>query len=482
MKSLNSQYMVLLPIGHGAFGSVNLAYHRLTGMPVAIKFIDNVEEHLRFIVSEMGVLEKLHHPNIIRLFQVLVTPKQICFITEFVPGGDLFQKVVEKGRLQEEEAQKIFGQILSAIKYCHDLNIVHRDLKPENILLDAEGNVKLADFGLATRWRAGTLLREQCGTRTFNAPEQVLGEGYDGKKSDVWSLGVLLYYITTGYHPFQGNTMEEIEGKIITGTYNIPDHVSGQLENLIHQMLTVVPERRPSIEDLQEHPWVMKCEEHIPQETVLNLNVLDTLSDLGFNMKDVLDSLRNNKFNELIGTYLIMEEQLRKGLQLRLGYPTSVKPMDTGVVSPASPEYPSISGPLIKRRASEPTLGLFHRQLSQQHLHVVPTAPGQKAARSASMPARCPRKKSWTSSYGPLSTAATCSSVCSSISEQESLLSNATDSEMESELPPQSSGCFRRLCKTIRACLSRLCCFSGGPKTQGRTMFNNKVAPLREEG
>uniref|UniRef100_A0A8C8UKR8 non-specific serine/threonine protein kinase n=1 Tax=Peromyscus maniculatus bairdii TaxID=230844 RepID=A0A8C8UKR8_PERMB len=251
-KSLNSQYMVLFPISHSAFGSVQLANHRLTGIPVAIKGIENLEEDLWFIVYEMVALERLHHPNIICLFQVLVTPEQIYFITEFAPGGDLFQRVTEEGRLQEEEAQKIFGQILSAIKYCHDLDIVHRDLKPENILFDEEGNVKLADFGLAISWRPGTLLHQQCGTKSFNAPEQVLG------------LGVLLYLITTGNHPFQGDTMEQIEGKIITGTYDIPAHISGQQENLIHQMLTVAPERRPSIEDLQQHPWVMKWKENIP--------------------------------------------------------------------------------------------------------------------------------------------------------------------------------------------------------------------------
>ncbi|KAL6070316.1 hypothetical protein STEG23_008570 [Scotinomys teguina] len=161
----------------------------------------------------------------------------------------------------------MFGQILSAIKYCHDHDIVHQDLKPENILLNEEGNVKLADFALATMCRAGTVLLQQCETKTFNAPEQVLGEGYDGKKVDVWSLGVLLFITTTGYHPFQGSTLEEIEGKITTGCYNVPAHVSGQLENLIHQMLTVAPERRPSIKDLQACPWVTECEETFSDDT-----------------------------------------------------------------------------------------------------------------------------------------------------------------------------------------------------------------------
>ncbi|XP_052606567.1 putative sperm motility kinase W [Peromyscus californicus insignis] len=455
-NSLNSQYMVLYPIGHGAFGSVQLAYHRLTGIPVAVKVIENLEEDLRFILSEMVALDKLHHPNIIRLFQVLVTPEQVCFITEFAPGGDLFQRVMEEGRLQEEEAQKIFGQILSAIKYCHDLDIVHRDLKPENILLDEEGNVKLADFGLATKYRAGTLLQRQCGTKTFNAPEQVLGLGYDGKKTDVWSLGVLLYFITTGNHPFQGDTMEEIQGKIVTGKYDIPAHVSGQLENLIHLMLTVAPERRPSIEVLQQHPWIIKYKENIPSETFVDPKVLDTLSDLGFNKNAVLESLQKNKYDQFMGTYLIVREQARKGLPLALGCTTSVKPVDAGAAPPASLAYPSVSGLPQKRRASEPIFGL-HTQPSQQHLPVVPTAPAQKVARSASMPVHCPQNKSPTISSATPSRGETSPSVCSSISEEETLPSPGTDSDMENELNPQNIRCFQRLCRRIRACLSRLC-------------------------
>ncbi|XP_059134660.1 putative sperm motility kinase W [Peromyscus eremicus] len=479
-KSLNSQYMVLFPIGHGAFGSVQLAYHRLTGIPVAVKVIENLEEDLQFIISEMVALEKLHHPNIIRLFQVLVTPERTCFITEYVPGGDLFQKVTEEGRLQEEEAQKIFGQILSAVKYCHDLDIVHRDLKPENILLDEEGNVKLADFGFATKYRAGTLLQRQCGTKTFNAPEQILGLGYDGKKTDVWSLGVLLYFITTGNHPFQGDTMEEIQGKIVTGTYDIPAHVSGQLENLIHQILTVAPEKRPSIEDLQQHPWVMNWKENIPSETLLDPKILDTLSDLGFNRNDVLESLKKNTYDQFMGTYLIIKEQARKGLPLELGCTTSVKPVDAGAAPPASLAYPSVSGLPPKESASEPIFGLLHTQTSPQHLPVVPTAPGQKVARSVSMPVRCPQKKSPTISSATLSRGETSPSVCSSISEDETLPSPGTDSDTENALNPQNIGCFQRLRKRIRACFSRLCCFSGDRKTQVQPMFNNKVIPLKE--
>lgn len=104
----------------------------------------------------------------------------------------------------------------------------------ENILLEEEGNVKLADFVISTRCRAGTVLQGQCVTKTFNAPELVLGEGYDGQKADVWSLGVLLYFITPRYHPSPGSTLVEIEDNTIKRTYDIPALVSGSLENLNH--------------------------------------------------------------------------------------------------------------------------------------------------------------------------------------------------------------------------------------------------------
>ncbi|KAL1763625.1 sperm motility kinase W [Sigmodon hispidus] len=147
-KSLKCQYWILITIGQRAFGPVKLAYHCLTNTLVAIKVLENSEKQLQYIMSEIATLERLHDPNIIRLFQI-VTSAYFNIVTDYAPGRDFFQLIMEKGKLQEEEAQKIFRQIVSAIKYCHNLDIVHRDIKPQNILLDAEGDIKLIDFGLA---------------------------------------------------------------------------------------------------------------------------------------------------------------------------------------------------------------------------------------------------------------------------------------------------------------------------------------------
>lgn len=194
-------------------------------------------------------------------------------------------------RLKEERSQKISGQQVSAIKYCHDHDVIHRDLKPQNILLDADGNMKLGDFGLATRCRAGTVLQGCCGTKSYS-PRTGTERRLRWEEGRCAESGRLFYFITTGHHPFRESTLKESKRNIIiNGTYDIPAHVLGQLENLIHQMLTVAADRRPFIEDLQQHPWDMKYEENIPSDTNSDSSILDILSGLGFNANAILESL-----------------------------------------------------------------------------------------------------------------------------------------------------------------------------------------------
>ncbi|XP_031206201.1 putative sperm motility kinase W, partial [Mastomys coucha] len=354
VNDLGSQYRVFFYLGEGSFGTVKLAWHLKTKALVAIKMIEISKKAMSDIQSEQAILQRLNHPNIIRLFQVMVTPSHVNFVLEYCSEGSLFNLIHQHGPLQGKEAKKAFGQIVAAVKYLHNSNIIHRDIKPENILKDAEGNMKLTDFGLAAKCRPGRLLNQKCGTKVFHAPELVLGEPYDGRKADIWSLGVLLYFITTGYYPFTGRIMKMMENKIITGTYRIPCNFSGTLENLIHQILTVPPEMRPSIEDIERHSWVMKCQVTIPTDTYPDYNIIDILCDMGFNANEILESLQKKMFDENMGTYLLLKEQ-----------------------------------------ASEPNFGLLHIWPSGQQGPVTPTPSGHKATRSVSMPSialHCPKK------------------------------------------------------------------------------------------
>ncbi|ERE90863.1 sperm motility kinase W-like protein [Cricetulus griseus] len=439
--------------------------------------MENVKRHIRMIAAEMATLQSLHHPHIIRLFQIIMTQKHSYFVTEYAPGGNLAQLVKKDGRLPEEKAQKLFGQMVSAIKYCHHIDIVHRDLKPQNILLDAEGNVKVADFGLARRCRTGTVLQGRCGTSIFNAPELVLREGYDGKKADVWSLGVVLYFITIGYHPFKGRSLKDTEGNITRGSYEIPSHVSGQLENLIHQMLTVAPEKRPSIEDIEQHPWVMKCEENIPHDTYPDPKVLDILGDLGFDVNVILESLRKKKYDEIMGLYLIIKEQVRKGIAIDCNsFPKLPDP------DPTPPASPAVN--FVKRRASEPIFDLFQSQTTPQHQHDILTLLDQKLARSASLP-QCLQKKIPPCSHDPsLCRTDIALSIGSSIPEMKMSLPlpPEPDNDMEETSSSGNIQCFERLHERIRTCLSKLCCCFPRSSTQTPPMFTKRLAPDKEAG
>ncbi|KAK7834853.1 hypothetical protein U0070_022824 [Myodes glareolus] len=211
----------------GGLGTVALACHRHVYTLVAMKMVENDNEHLHLVMTEVAVLKMIKNLHIICLSQILRT-----------------ESYTFKGM---EAAMTAHGT-------------VHRDMKPDSILLDAEGNVKLGDFGLATRSGAGTVLQGCCGTEIYNAPELVLRKGYDGRKADIWSLGIEPPRV-------RGRTLKETKKNTNNGTCNIPVHISGQLKFFINQILTVALNRRPSIRHIQQHPWVKNSEGNIPSES-----------------------------------------------------------------------------------------------------------------------------------------------------------------------------------------------------------------------
>ncbi|CAN0919755.1 CBL-interacting serine/threonine-protein kinase 5 [Linum grandiflorum] len=161
-------------------------------------------------------MHRIKHPNVVELKEVMATKSKIFFVMEYVRGGELFAKV-EKGKLDEDVARKYFQQLISAIDYCHSRGVSHRDLKPENLLLDENGNLKVSDFGLSALpeqiWNDG-LLHTQCGTPAYVAPEVLRKKGYDGAKADIWSCGVILFVLLSGYLPFLHENLMKMYVKI----------------------------------------------------------------------------------------------------------------------------------------------------------------------------------------------------------------------------------------------------------------------------
>jgi len=204
---------------------------------------------------EIKILRLFAHPHIIRLYEVVDTPSDIYVVMEYVRAGELFDYIVEKGRLPESEARHFFQQIVSGVEYCHRHMVVHRDLKPENLLLDASMAVKIADFGLSNVMRDGHFLKTSCGSPNYAAPEVISGRLYAGPEVDVWSCGVILYALLCGSLPFDDENIPNLFKKIKAGAYSLPSHLSPGARDLIPRMLLVDPLKRITVPEIRQHPW-----------------------------------------------------------------------------------------------------------------------------------------------------------------------------------------------------------------------------------
>ena len=243
-----------------------VAVHEVTQQKVAIKILNRKKlksmDMGAKVSREIKILRLFQHPHIIRLYEVIDTPTDIFVVMEYVPNGELFDYIVTRGRLAEDEARRFFQQIVSGIDYCHAHMVVHRDLKPENLLLDAEQNVKLADFGLSNMMRDGHFLSTSCGSPNYAAPEVISGNLYAGPEVDVWSCGVILYALLCGSLPFDDDNIANLFRKIKSGIYAMPSHLSDGARDLIPKMLIVDPMKRISIAQIRKHPWFLK---NLPQ-------------------------------------------------------------------------------------------------------------------------------------------------------------------------------------------------------------------------
>uniref|UniRef100_A0ACD5YMS9 Uncharacterized protein n=1 Tax=Avena sativa TaxID=4498 RepID=A0ACD5YMS9_AVESA len=256
-------------LGRGTFAKVYLAHPVAGGEPVAVKVIDKAEVlgipgMAPRVLREVAAMRRLRHPGVLRLHEVLATRSRIYLVMELAPRGDLQSALAANRKgFPERTARRIFVQLASALAHCHARGVTHRDVKPQNILLDANGALKVSDFGLSAALvvpgSADALLLTACGTPAYAAPEVLCRKAYDGAKADAWSCGVVLFVLLAGRLPFDDANIVEMCRKALRREYELPPCVSPPARRLVHRLLDPNPATRMAIETLSaSHPWFVK--------------------------------------------------------------------------------------------------------------------------------------------------------------------------------------------------------------------------------
>ena len=256
-------------LGKGKFSVVHLGIHKKTQQKVAVKIINKerikTTEEKELVRIEIGILKLCHHPNIVRLLDHLENENYIFIVTEFI-DGDTLHKYFKKRKIvfTEPEACSIMVQIANGVKYLHKYGIVHRDLKPENIMITKQNNsdiIKIMDFGLSKIVSSQEKLVDGYGTLSYVSPEVLMRTPYN-KEVDIWSLGIILFYMLCGHLPFKGSNQSIVADKIVNDELEFDEgewkNMSKDVKKLISGCLIKEPEERITIEEFLNHPWIKK--------------------------------------------------------------------------------------------------------------------------------------------------------------------------------------------------------------------------------
>jgi len=333
-------YLFGRTIGEGSFAKVKEGIHVSTGGKVAIKIINKKKASADRYVSrnlkrEAEIMQKVRHQNVVRLLEVMETDSFYYLVTELCCGGELLDLICERKYLDEDTARRYIAQLVSAVYSMHLRGVLHRDLKIENFLLDQQGDLKIVDFGLSNclsddgleAWnRAGIcplMLTTYCGSPAYAAPELLAQKPY-GAQIDVWSIGVNMFAMLTGNLPYNMerlNIIDMYHKMMERRMMPFPKHVTREARDLIIQLLDPVPETRITLKEAINHPWLRPAKKHfihcesaiakLPVEISQNI-VLHMADNMGISMKDVVNSVKENRASHSFAIYFLLYEKLRK--------------------------------------------------------------------------------------------------------------------------------------------------------------------------
>uniref|UniRef100_A0A8C1UBA2 MAP/microtubule affinity-regulating kinase 3 n=1 Tax=Cyprinus carpio TaxID=7962 RepID=A0A8C1UBA2_CYPCA len=369
-------YRLLKTIGKGNFAKVKLARHILTGREVAIKIIDKTQLNptsLQKLFREVRIMKGLNHPNIVQLFEVIETEKTLYLVMEYASGGEVFDYLVSHGRMKEKDARAKFRQIVSAVHYCHQKNIVHRDLKAENLLLDADSNIKIADFGFSNEFTLGSKLDTFCGSPPYAAPELFQGKKYDGPEVDIWSLGVILYTLVSGSLPFDGQNLKELRERVLRGKYRVPFYMSTDCESILRRFLVLNPTKRCTLEQIMKDKWMNigyekdELKPHVePVEDYNDSSRIDVMVGMGYTRDEIKDALSTQKYNEIFSMYLLLGRKNEDGIESRSSSSLSLARVRPSPITNGTSKHSSTSSssPTSASSHAKPqrSASTYHRQ------------------------------------------------------------------------------------------------------------------------
>ena len=305
-----SNYEMIKTLGEGNFGKVKLAKFKITNEEFAIKIMSKRQIKIKMRNSnfrEIEIISKLNHINIANVFEIIDDIEYYYIIMEYCQGGELFEYITSKRKLEELEAALFFYQLINCVEYIHSKKISHRDLKLENLLLTKKKLLKIIDFGLSHEFDGENLLQTKCGSPSYASPEIVKGEKYDGFKVDIWCCGIILYAMVCGFLPFDTEDQNDkiLFEKILLCDPEIPKFLSEDVKILIKAMLTLDPKNRISIKEIKKSNFYFRgkkmcdiCYNCLLSEYYINKKKIAAKEKKNYFYKKETTSISNNYRSE----------------------------------------------------------------------------------------------------------------------------------------------------------------------------------------
>ncbi len=331
LKLVNEiSYKLGKKLGEGMFSTVKAGTHSLTNEQVAIKILEKAKisqvEDKERMNREIAIMKRINHYNIAKLYQVVDTKLIIYLIQEYIQGKDLLEYINKKGKLNEIEACKLFHQMISGLDYLHQCGIAHRDFKPENIILTNNNQIiKIIDFGLGNTYAKGQLLKTGCGSPCYVPPEMIKEERYDGSLSDIWSAGIILYYMLCGNLPFFDDDNQILYEKILSGKYATPEHLSEDAKDILMKIIEIDPKKRLNFDGIKAHPWFSLIKKNSLIHKGININVdiipideeiIKKMEKMGFDKVETRYNILKNYHNKITTVYdLLLKRKIDTGFK-----------------------------------------------------------------------------------------------------------------------------------------------------------------------